>query len=161
MKTRSLARQSRSASRTARAMVLTVAAASTACYRYVPSAGSDLQVGEEVRVRLTSNGSVDLQSLVGTDVVAIDGRVTAKSDSGYALAIGGTTKRAGAAAVWSGEPVTVPRNAIAAVEHRVLNKKKTLLMSALGVAGAALMAVVVSAVSGSGSSGPDGGTTPP
>ena len=145
----------------ARAMVLTVVGASTACYRYVPDTRSDLQVGEEVRVRLTSNGSVALQSFVGTDVIAIDGRVTALSDTAYALAMGGTTKRAGEAAVWSGEPVTVPRNAIAGVEYRVLNKKKTLLMSALGVAGAALVAVIVSAISGSGSSGSDGGTTPP
>jgi hypothetical protein len=142
-------------------MVLTVVAVSTACYRYVPNTSADLQVGEEVRVRLTSNGSVALQSLVGADVVAIDGRVTARTDTAYALSIGGTTKREGDSAVWSGEPVTVPRNAIAAVEHRVLNKKKTLLMSALGVAGAALIAVIVSAVSGSGSSSSDGGTTPP
>lgn len=160
MQTRSNARQSRGA-RTTRAIVLTVVAASTACYRYVPNSSADLQVGEEVRVRLTSNGSVALQSFVGAEVVAIDGRVTARSDTAYALAMGGTTKREGDSAVWSGEPVTVPRSAIAGVEHRVLNKKKTLVMSALGVAGAVLVAVIVSAVSGSGSSGPDGGTTPP
>ena len=142
-------------------MVLTVVAASTACYRYVPNTRSDLQVGEEVRVRLTSDGSAALQNLVGANVVAIDGRVTARSDTAYALSMGGTTKREGDSAVWSGEPVTVPRSAIAAVEHRVLHKKKTLLMSAAGIAGAALVAVVVSAVSGGGSSGPDGGTTPP
>ena len=161
MQTRSFACESRSATRTARAAVLTIVAVSTACYRYVPNASADLQVGEEVRVRLTSNGSVALQSLVGSDVIAIDGRVTARSDTAYALSIGGTTKREGDSAVWSGEPVTVPRNAIAGVEHRVLNKKKTLLMAALGVGAAALVAVIVSAVSGSGSSGPDGGTTPP
>ena len=161
MQTRFYARQSRSTTRTARAMVLTVVAASTACYRYVPRANTDLQVGEEVRVRLTSNGSVALQPLVGSDIIAIDGRVTARSDTAYGLSMGGTTKREGDSAVWSGEAVTVPRDAIAAVEHRVLNKKKTLLMSALGVAGAALIAVIVSAVSGSGSSGSDGGTTPP
>ena len=142
-------------------MVLTVVAASTACYRYVPNTSADVQVGEEVRVRLTSSGSAALQALVGADVVAIDGRVTARSDTAYALAMGGTTKRAGDSAVWSGESVTVPRNAIAGVENRVLNKRKTLLVSALGVAGAALVAVIVSAVSGSGSSGPDSGTTPP
>ena len=161
METRSTPRQSPNGTRTARAVLLTLVAVSTACYRYVPNASSDLQVGEEVRVRLTSSGSVALQSLVGADVIAIDGRVTARSDTAYALSMGGTTKRAGDSAVWSGEPVSVPRTAIAGAEHRVLNRKKTLLMSALGVGGAALVAVIVSAVSGSGSSGSDGGTTPP
>jgi hypothetical protein len=143
-------------------MVLSVVAASTGCYRYVPGAqSSDLQIGEEVRVRLTSSGSVALQSLVGSDVVAIDGRVTVRSDTAYALAVGATTKKEGDSVVWTGEPVTVPRSAIAGVEHRVLNKRKTVLMSALGIAGAGLVAVIVSAVSGGGSSGPDTGTTPP
>ena len=51
MQTRSNARQFRGA-RTTRAIVLTVVAPSTACYRYVPNSSADLQVGEEVRVRL-------------------------------------------------------------------------------------------------------------
>ena len=162
MQTGHATRRSRTAARSARTMVLSVVAVSTACYRYVPSAQpSDLQVGEEVRVRLTSNGSAAMQTLVGADVVAIDGRVTVRSDTAYALAIGATTKKEGNSVVWTGEPVTVPRSAIAGVEHRVLNKRKTVLMSVLGVASAGLVAVIVSAVSGGGSSGPDSGTTPP
>lgn len=144
-----------------RTTLLAAMAASTACYQYVPNPQSDLAVGQEIRVHLTSGGSTALQPVVGADVALIDGRVTARSDSAYALTVGGTTKRAGESAVWSGEPVTVPVGAIAGVDRRVLNKRKTLLVSALAVVGGGLAAVVISAVSGGGSSRPDTGTDPP
>jgi hypothetical protein len=144
-----------------RATLLAVLAASNACYSYVPNRQSELAVGEEVRVHLTSTGSTVLQPVVGADVAAIDGRVTARTDSAYALSVGGTTKRAGETAVWTGEPITIPTTAIASADRRVLNRRKTFLVSALSVAGAALAAVVISAVSGGGSTGTDTGTTPP
>jgi hypothetical protein len=144
--------------------VLSVAAAttlSTGCYRYVPSAQPNLAPGEEVRVRLTNDGSATLQPIVGADVTAIDGRVTSRSDTAYALSIGGTVKRAGDTAVWNGEPITVPLTAIAGVDRRVLNTRKTFLVSGLAVGAGALAALVISAVSGGGSTGSNTGTTPP
>ena len=149
------------ARRPARATLLAVLAASNACYSYVPNRQPALAVGEEVRVHLTSAGSAALQPLVGADVAAIDGRVTARSDTAYALSVGGTTKRAGETAVWTGEPITIPTTAIAGADRRVLNRRKTFLVSALSVAGAALVAAVIGAVSGGGSTGNDTGTTPP
>ena len=135
--------------------------ASSACYQYLPNPSSDLRVGEEVRLHLTSSGSTALQPIVGSDVAAIDGRVISRADTAYAVSVGGTTKRAGGSAVWSGEQIQIPVGAIERVDRRVLSKRKTLLMSAASVAGAALVAVVVSTVSGGGSTGPDTGVTPP
>lgn len=149
---------------TARTAVLSWVAASTlttGCYRYVPGPQAILGVGEEVRVRLTSDGSAVMVPLVGADVTAIGGRVIARSDTAYALTVGETLKRAGETAVWNGEPVTVPVTAIAGVDRRVVDKRKTFLVSGLAVAAGALAAVVISAVSGGGSTGSDTGTTPP
>ena len=149
---------------TTRATVLCIVAASTlsnGCYRYVPSAQPTLALGEEVRVRLTNDGSATLRPVVGADVTAIDGRVTSRSDTAYALSVGGTLKRAGDTAVWNGEPITVPLTAIAGVDRRVLDSRKTFLVSGLAIGAGALAALVISAVSGGGSSGPDTGTTPP
>lgn len=134
---------------------------STACYQYVPAQQTNLRVGEEVRVHLTGSGSSLLSPVVGQNVEAIDGRLTAQADSAYAMSVGGTTRRAGKSAAWSGEQVSVPVGAIEKVDRRVLNKKKTFLGSALGVAGVALMAALISSISGGGSGGPDTGTTPP
>jgi hypothetical protein len=148
----------------ARTAVLSWVAASTlttGCYRYIPGPQTVPGVGEEVRVRLTSDGSTVMVPLVGADVTAIGGRVTARSDSAYALSVGETLKRAGVTAVWNGEPVTVPVTAIAGVDRRVLDKRKTFLVSGLAVAAGALAAVVISAVTGGGSTGSDTGTTPP
>jgi hypothetical protein len=141
--------------------VLTALAASTACYQYLPSQPASVRVGEEVRLHLTNNGSAALQPLVGADVEAIDGRVVSRADTAYAVQVGGTTKRAGVTAIWNGEQIEVPVGAVASVDRRVLSKRKTFLMSAMSIAGAALVAVVISSVAGGGSGGPDTGTTPP
>ena len=161
MSTRSGAPNRRAPFAPARAAVLTALAASTACYQYLPSQSANLRVGEEVRLHLTNSGSTTLQPLVGSDVEAIDGRVVSRADTAYAVRVGGTTKRAGVTAVWNGEQIDVPVGAIASVDRRVLSKRKTFLMSAASIAGAALVAVVISSVSGGGSGGPDTGTNPP
>jgi hypothetical protein len=150
----------RAAGRT-RAVLLTALATSTACYQYLPNQSSDLRVGEEVRLHLTGTGSVALQPLVGANVEAIDGRVVSRADSAYGVSVGGTTKREGGTAVWTGEQLQIPAGAIARVDRRVLSTRKTLLLSVAAVAGAALIAAIIASVSGGGSSGPDTGTTPP
>jgi hypothetical protein len=149
---------------TTRATLVSVVAATTVssgCYRYVPNAQANFVVGEEVRVRLTSDGAATLLPVVGADVAAIDGRITARTDTAYGLSVGGTLKRAGTSAVWSGESITVPITAIAGVDRRVLDTRKTALVSGLAVGVGALAALVISAVTGGGSTGSDPGTTPP
>lgn len=151
----------RAAFASGRAAVLTALAASTACYQYLPSQSASVRVGEEVRLHLTSGGSAALQPLVGSDVEAIDGRVVSRADTAYAVSVGGTTKRAGVTAVWNGEQIAVPVGAIASVDRRVLSKRKTFLLSAASIGGAALVAIAISTISGGGSDKSDGGTTPP
>ena len=145
----------------AKAVLVTALAASTACYQYLPNQSPDLRVGEEVRLHLTGTGSAALRPLVGSDVEAIDGRVVSRADSVYGLSVGGTTKREGGTAVWTGEQLQIPAGAIARVDRRVLSKRKTLLMSAAAVGAAGLIAAIIAGVTGGGSGGPDTGTTPP
>jgi len=158
---RSVSRARQLAPRTTVLAVVAATTMTTGCYRYVPSAQPNVVLGEEVRVRLTSDGSATLQPVVGADVAAIDGRVTARNDTAYALTVGGTVKRAGDSAVWSGEPITVPLTAIAGVERRVLDTRKTFLVSGLAVGAGVLAALVISGVTGGGSTGSNTGTTPP
>jgi hypothetical protein len=158
---RTVTRSSARVATRAKAVLVTALATSTACYQYLPNQSPDLRVGEEVRLHLTGTGSAALRPLVGSDVEAIDGRVVSLADSVYALSVGGTTKREGGTAVWTGEQLQIPAAAIARVDRRVLSKRKTLLMSAAAVGAAGLIAAIIAGVTGGGSGGPDTGTTPP
>ena len=134
------------------------------CYEYRPVSGglarTGLDRGAEVRLELSGDGATRLEPLLGPRTVAVEGRVDSTTDTAVVLAVSGTRKDgATASTLWSGGQVAVPRAAIAGVQRRTLDRKRTFFAAGIAVVAAVLVKVIVSAV-GSDSGGDDGGGTP-
>jgi hypothetical protein len=132
------------------------------CYRYTPLVEGGSATGVEVRLSLGSNVSPELYRVLGDRTVAVEGRVTNASDSALTVSISGTRKADDVKTVaWTGEPVHIPRAAIAGVQRRTLDKKRTFGIAGLAVLGAAGIKLLVDGF-GSKSGGDDnGGGGPP
>jgi hypothetical protein len=151
--------------RVVRSVSLAALLLSSACYWYAPHSDVELTPGTEVRFVLTAAGATALAPTLGRQTVAVEGRVTSVAIADYTLSVFATLKREeemdGASSTsrttWAGESVTVPRTAVAGVERRSLDTKRTVLVAALGtIASIALLHIIVHG--GSGGAGSDGGT---
>ena len=137
--------------------LVTVLTTTAACYRYAPVNGLAPDRGTEVRVRLTDGGAVALAPLIGNRVETVDGRISDAGDTSLVVAVRMTTDRTGTELPWTGEPVTIPRSAVAGVETRTFDRRRTLLVS-LGAIGAVVLAGLAFDIAGFGG-GSDGGQT--
>lgn len=137
----------------------TVGTSAAACYRYTPIA--DLTPGRDADVRLvlTDAGAVALGPLIGNRIEAVDGRVTATPDTAIVLAVRTTTDRLGNEVSWNGEQVTVPRSAVARIESRSLDRRRSWLVGGLTTAAAVAIGLAFGTDGfGGGGRGGKGGT---
>jgi hypothetical protein len=130
-----------------------------ACYRYVPDTSPQPAVGSEYRAHLTSDGSTQVRPILGQNVVRVDGRLIAVSDSVYEVAMGATTTSVDPRpTIWSGEVIRLPRDAVDRMERRELDRPRTVRAAALYTAGVVLAGSVWLSISGraseSGGNGP-------
>jgi hypothetical protein len=138
----------------------------SACYQYVPSGTTVAPVGSEVRLVLTSAGASALVPILGRETTAVDGRVSSLTDDRYVVAVSGTLRREpsldGVSAVsrttWAGEVVTIPRAAVASVEQRSLEPRRTGFAVVVGAALAFATVRLITHAIGSSGGGTDGGT---
>jgi len=138
-----------------------IAVAMAACYRYAPIGDATPTAGAEVRLALGSGAPPELFRVLGDRTEAVEGRVTSASDTGYTVSVSGTRKQGETATTaWAGEQVLIPRTAVAGVQRRTLDKKRT-----FGIAGIAFLAAVATKLLvdglGSNSGGDDNGGGPP
>lgn len=116
----------------------------TGCYRYVPVSTSPDSAGtawpSRVRLDLTDAGVVALSPLVGSGVVAVEGRVTARRGDTLLLAMSGSVQRSGAEQSWAGEPATIALRDIESVRTRERDVFRSVLVGTGIVAGALLAA---------------------
>ena len=131
------------------------------CYRYAPIGDATPEAGAEVRLALGSGATPELLRVLGDRTEAVEGRVTGTSESGYTVSVSGTRKQGETATTsWAGEQVLIPRAAVAGVQRRTLDKKRT-----FGIAGLAILAAVATKLLidgvGSNSGGNNGGGEPP
>lgn len=131
------------------------------CYRYVPGTAADQAPGAEVRVELTPDGAQRLATVIGADIVSLTGRVLEVNDREVAMSVGRSLRRAGSEQSWTGERVTIPRDAIARTDRRTLDRKRTTLASLAAVLGAGLIGVILNSVSTNGNPGGGGAPPPP
>jgi hypothetical protein len=137
--------------------------ASTACYHYAPMEPSAIQTGAAVRLDLSSAGSTRMTPILGAGTNSVEGTILAATDTGYRMSVSGTHKATTGAVRWSGEQVTVPRDAIERVQTRSLDRKRTLGVAALAILAGVALKVIFNAfdpVSGGDEDG-GGGVTPP
>jgi hypothetical protein len=132
---------------------------SASCYNYVPISTGAPPLGSEFRARLTDDGTTRLTPLLGAQVAVVEGRVSDANDSAYVVSVSATTNRAQQQTFWTGESISLPRSSVQTIEARKLDRRKTWLIAAIGVAGGILTARIFGW--GGSASGGDGGTPPP
>ncbi|MEJ2319761.1 MAG: hypothetical protein P8Y10_08770 [Gemmatimonadales bacterium] len=141
------------------ALLLPTAAA---CYRYVPPDGgpASLARGERMRVSLSRPVSVDLGEISVDDAVLVSGElVELKEDGSIVMSVTEAQSPSGATRGGVGESVTIPADAIASVEKRVINAATTALVVVI-IAGAAT-AIGVAALNSGSANGGENGNGPP
>jgi hypothetical protein len=133
------------------------------CFRYQMVDGPQAAVGAELRVHLVEPAPDSVRRVVGAQAVSVDGRLTSASESAITLAVGATHTAAGRKNSWAGESVVLPRVAIASIERRVVDRRRTTWASAMAIAGATASTFLIASLSGKSKGGPDDGgvVTPP
>ncbi len=133
----------------------------TACYTYRPAAPTRLQVGGDVHLVLTRDGTAELQPLLGPDVRRINGQIEETAgDTSVVILLDEVVTGDGATLPWRRGRVTIPVRTLASVEQRTLDRGRT--RTFVAVAAATFVAIVVAAIkragySGSSKSGPGSG----
>ncbi|MGQ0648348.1 MAG: hypothetical protein ACT4P7_12335 [Gemmatimonadaceae bacterium] len=134
----------------------------SACYRYVPLPTPTPVAGTEVRSFLTPEGSTSMATTLGRNVSVFDGRLLSDEQNAWRFAVSQTRTAEARAVSWSGEPITVPRSAIARMELRVLDRSKTIRAAIIAtVGGVALGFAIKGFASVSGTPSEGGGNPPP
>jgi len=132
------------------------------CYRYAPLAGGPPLPGADVRLALGAGASPELFRVLGDGTEAVEGRITGASDSGYTVAVSGTRKQGQTATTaWVGEHVLIPRGAVARVDRRTLDKKRTFGIAGIAILAAAGTKLLVDGFRSKSGGNDGGGTTPP
>jgi hypothetical protein len=135
------------------------------CYRYAAIDPNAALPMSEVRLNLTAAGASALVPTLGRSPVAVEGRIVQVTDSAYVLSVSSTLVRAPddetslTRTVWAGESVTIPKRAVAVIEQRSLDTRRTATAAGLAAVAGILAARII--VHGVGSSGGDSGTGTP
>ena len=111
----------------------------TACYTYTALPGGLPSTDARVRLTLTDSGAVAMSNYLGANVAAVDGRLQARSERGYEIAVTTTQLRTGALREWNGELATIPSSFVARAESRRLSVSKSALITG-GIVGVAVAA---------------------
>jgi hypothetical protein len=132
-----------------------------ACYRYVPTTGTDLVAGQVYRGHLSPNGTERVARLMGADVGRFDGRVVTATDTALLVAISSTVKRSDPRRmIWSGEQLAIPRDAIATYERRELDGRRTMGAALLGAAAILATGAIWLSIKGKAEGNPGPGPSP-
>lgn len=136
----------------------------TACYSFVPLAtGAGPRSGDRVRVRLTSDGTAGLASILGPGVATAEGTLDeTHTDGSIVVGVTSVTLTSGINQFWNGANVVAfPSGYVAGVDARALNAQRT--RAALIGGGIGILAIFAIALgtSGAGGNGSAGGGQPP
>lgn len=124
-----------------RRLVVTAAAVlSMGCHHTAPITAVPA-VGARVTVTLTPDGSGALARELGPNVSVAEGRVQATRGDTIVLTLIRTEQSNGIDNLWQGQPVAVPRSAVAAMTERRLDRKRSWL-AAGAIVGLAVLAAV-------------------
>jgi hypothetical protein len=111
----------------------------TGCYTYNSLAGASPKTDERIRLTLTDAGAIAMSGYLGANVETVDGRLQARSEQGYEVAVASTELRGGALREWNGELATIPSVYVARAESRRLSVSKSALITG-GIVGIAVAA---------------------
>ncbi len=129
------------------------------CYTFTPVVANP-EPGTEVVLGLNDQGRVSLGQSVGPSAQTIEGKLRAKNDSAYVIAVRSVRYFNGGTNVWSGEPLSVGTSMVQEARERRFSRSKTGLVVAAAAAG--VLAFILSrSLFGSSSPDKDPPTVPP
>jgi len=111
-----------------------------ACYSYAPLRSVTPSPAQQVGVVINDRGRTLLGERVGALVERIDGRIVSIDSSSVVLDVFRVTDLRGTATTWTGERVTIPRDAVLGFRERKLSKLRVLAL--VGAAALAVFAVL-------------------
>jgi hypothetical protein len=127
------------------------------CYTFTPAAPAP-EPGTEMVLGLNDQGRVSLGQSVGPSAQTIEGRLSAKNDSAYVIAVRSVRYFNGGTNIWSGEPLSVGTSMVQEARVRRFSAGRTALVVAAAAGG--VLAFILSR-SIFGSSSPDKDSNPP
>jgi len=148
---------------TRRLTILALPSLAGGCYRCAaiePNAAAPIP---DVRLTLSATGASALAPTLGRSTTVVEGRILGVTDSTYMLAVSSTLKpdaedaSAVTRTVWAGESVSIPRSAVAGVEQRSLdNRRTTMAVGFATIVGVLAAKLIVHGIGSSGSESGDG-----
>jgi hypothetical protein len=106
-----------------------------ACYTYRPLPTLDPAPGDRVSAQLTTEGSRDLTTQVGPEVLHVEGDVLDADSVGLNLQVREIESFRGIRSSWHGERVRLPRQAVAGIQERKLSVGGTAVLGGVLTAG--------------------------
>ena len=106
-----------------------------ACYTYRPLPTLDPAPGDRVSAQLTTEGSRDLTTQVGPEVLHVEGEVLNADSAGLNLQVREIESFRGIRSSWHGERVLLPRQAVAGIQERKLSVGGTAILGGVLTAG--------------------------
>lgn len=124
---------------------LTLCATLQGCYAYRATPAGALADGAEVRLRLTADGAVAMTSAAGLRLRTLEGRLQQRSTDGTIVVLPtDVTTTDGDALPWRRGVLTVPVTALAGIDQRTIDRRRSVGVAA-GI-GAVFVGVVVFAL---------------
>jgi hypothetical protein len=105
------------------------------CYTYRPLNTPRPLPGDRVSAQLTTDGSRDLTSQIGPEVLHLEGNVVEADSAGIDLEVQEIESYRGIRSDWHGEHVRVPLQAVAGMQQRRMSIGGTTLMGGIMAAG--------------------------
>jgi hypothetical protein len=99
------------------------------CYSYLPVQSAPPLVSEKMAVALNDRGRLLLGDRLGANVDRVEGVLVSADSAGIVMDVSGIKDLRGGSAVWSGERVTIPNDAIMGFRPRKLSKARSLLLA--------------------------------
>jgi hypothetical protein len=111
----------------------------TSCYSLQPAAAVPVP-GTRVALAINDVGRVALGGSMGPELLRVEGSLQSKDGDDYFVNVSGVELLQGGFQSWAGETVRINSSYVSAVYEKKFSKGKTLLASAVVVAGVALLA---------------------
>jgi hypothetical protein len=99
------------------------------CYTYRPLITPAPSPGDRVSAQLTTDGSRDLTTSIGPEVLHVEGDVVSSDSTGLDLSVREIESYRGIRSNWHGERVHLPVTAVAGMQQRKLSVGGTSLMA--------------------------------
>jgi hypothetical protein len=105
------------------------------CYTYRPLISPEPVAGTRVSAELTAKGSQDLTGEIGPAIEHVEGEVLRVDSAGIEMSVLQVEGFKGIQSDWNGEPVVIPRTAVAGWQQRRLSVGGTGFVGGLALGG--------------------------